>query len=198
MVKIKMCGLRREEDIKYANILRPEYIGFVFALKSKRYVEKEQARILSRLLCDDIVKVGVFVNSPLEYIYSLFREGIIDMAQLHGDEDEEYIKDLKIRNIPTIKAFKIKSKNDIIEAENSFADFVLLDSGSGSGESFDWSLIDIKRDYFLAGGLNAENVAQALRRLSPFAVDVSSGIEREGYKSFEKMLEFKNIVRGEI
>lgn len=200
MTKIKLCGLSRRCDIECANALRPDYIGFVFAKKSKRYVSPEKAKELKALLSPDIKAVGVFVNEPVGNVAELLSNNIIDIAQLHGSEDEEYIARLKaLTDKPVIKAFRIKSENDITSAKNSKADFVLLDSGAGTGRSFNWNLLEnIDRPYFLAGGLYPENVRDAIDKLSPFAVDVSSGIETDNFKDKNKMTAFVKAVRKEI
>ena len=199
MTRIKLCGLSRPADIKIVNSLCPEYIGFVFYEKSSRYVTPEKAVELKNLLSDRIKAVGVFVDEPLEKIVDLLDLGIIDIAQLHGNENDEYIKRLReLSKRPVIKAFRIKSKEDIKKAEGSLADFILLDSGQGSGEAFDWELLrDIKRDYFLAGGLDPYNVKDAVRILHPYAVDVSSGIEKDHIKDERLMAAFVSAVRKE-
>lgn len=199
MTRIKLCGLTRPEDIEIANALRPEYIGFVFFEKSRRYVEEEKARGLKSLLSKEIKAVGVFVDEPPGKIAHLLDSGIIDIAQLHGSEDEGYIKRLRtFSDKPLIKAFRILSEDDVKRAQESSADFVLLDSGQGCGKAFDWELLrDIKRDYFLAGGLDPENVSDAIRALHPFAVDVSSGIETDHIKDKNKMVAFVSAVRKE-
>lgn len=198
MSKIKLCGLSRPSDIEAANELKPTYIGFVFAPKSKRYVNAEQAARLKERLDSEIQAVGVFVNEPPEAVAALLRSGTIDIAQLHGSESEEYIAELrKLTDRPIIRAFRIATAQDCIAAQKSSADYVLLDSGAGTGTAFDWKLIqNIERPYFLAGGLDAENVAEAVRLLSPYAVDVSSGIESGGFKDPEKMRRFVAAVRG--
>ncbi len=198
--KIKLCGLSRRCDIEAANLLSPEYIGFVFAPSSRRYVEPDRAKELKRLLSPDIIAVGVFVNDSPGRIARLLELGIIDMAQLHGQEDESYIRKLKrMTQRPVIKAFCIESKQDAEAASESSADFVLLDSGSGgTGATFDWSLIqNVERPYFLAGGLTPENAGEAVGRLHPYALDISSGIETDGYKDREKMTAFVRAVRKE-
>ena len=197
MTKIKLCGLSRAEDIECANSLKPDYIGFVFYKKSKRFVDREKARELKNLLDKDNKAVGVFVDEDIDFVASLLRDEIIDIAQLHGNEDENYIKDLKtLSGKPVIKAVRVASADDIKTANNSPADFVLLDSGMGGGKVFDWNLIkEVKRDYFLAGGLTLENAAEAVNTLTPFAVDVSSGIETDGIKDAQKMKEFVKTVR---
>ncbi len=198
MSKIKLCGLTRLYDIQAANICKPDYIGFVFAPKSKRYINPEQAKKLKSELLPDILSVGVFVNEDIVKIAELLNNGVIDIAQLHGDESNEYIKKLRTLTDKTIiKAFSIKSEIDIIQAQNSLADYILLDTGNGgTGTVFNWKLAkDIKRPYFLAGGLNLENIKTAVDTLNPFAVDVSSGIETDGFKDKAKMVEFVKIIR---
>lgn len=199
MTRIKLCGLTRPCDIEAANILKPEYIGFVFAPKSKRYVTHDQATGLKHQLSPGITVVGVFVNETPETVVYLLSSGIIDIAQLHGSESETYIKNLRqLTAKPIIKAFRIKTANDIAKAVSSSADYVLLDSGAGTGTVFEWNLIqNIKRPYFLAGGLTPANVGPAIRTLSPFAVDVSSGIETSGLKDKTKMAAFIAAVRKE-
>lgn len=199
MTKIKFCGLSRPCDIAAANELKPEYIGFVFAPKSSRYVTPEKAMELKKQLLPGIKAVGVFVDEPAEIVTGLLDQGVIDIAQLHGGEDEEYIGKLRaLTRRPVIKAFRVRDQKDISAAENSTADAVLLDSGAGTGTVFDWDLIqNIKRPYFLAGGLDARNVGQAIGRLRPYAVDVSSGIETNGVKDKEKMTAFAAAVRKE-
>ena len=199
MTKIKFCGLTGDCDIDAANELRPEYVGFVFAPKSKRYVTPERAAELKRRLADGIKAVGVFVNDNLYHVAELLNRGVIDIVQLHGSEDEEYIGQLRqLTDKPIIRAFFIKTAEDIAEAEKCTADHVLLDSGAGTGEVFDWKLIkNMKRPYFLAGGLSPDNVENAVEQLTPYAVDVSSGIEADGVKDKAKMAAFAAAVRGE-
>ena len=197
MTRIKLCGLSRPWDIEAANRLKPEYIGFVFAKKSRRYVTPERAEELKRLLAPGIKAVGVFVNEMPETAAGLLNSGVIDIAQLHGDEDEDYINRLRlIADKPIIKAFRIRTAGDILYAEQSTADYILFDSGAGTGTVFDWKLIrDVKRPYFLAGGLLPDNVENAVNSLRPYAVDVSSGIETDGAKDETKMAAFVAAVR---
>ena len=199
MTYIKMCGLSRECDIQAVNEIKPEYIGFVFWTKSKRYISPEKAFELKKLLDKNIKAVGVFVDENIEKIAELLENDIIDIAQLHGNEDDDYIKNLReLTDKPVIQAFRIRSADDIQKAAESTADMILLDAGMGDGKIFDWSLIkEIKRPYFLAGGLNCENIAEAVKTLQPYAVDVSSGIETDGLKNMKKMAEFSAIVRKE-
>lgn len=197
MTNIKLCGLKRQYDIEYVNDLHPEYIGFVFDKNSKRYISPQNAKILKNNLDNNIIAVGVFVNEEIDTIIELVKNNIIDAVQLHGDEDNNYINILrKFIDCKIIKAFKIKSKEDIFTANNSSADYILLDSGAGSGETFEWSIInEIKREYFLAGGLTSENVEKAITEFKPFAVDASSSLETNGFKDKEKMIAFINAVR---
>lgn len=199
MTKIKFCGLTRLEDIKAANELKPDYIGFVFWPKSKRNVTREQAASLKSGLDTSIKAVGVFVDEDIEVVKSLLEGGIIDIAQLHGSENDAYIDDLKkASGKEVIKAFKVRSEDDLVRAESSHADHVLLDAGMGDGITFDWSLLGkISRPYYLAGGLYPENAADAVRTLHPYAVDVSSGIETDGKKDMAKMAAFAANVRKE-
>ena len=199
MTKIKMCGLTRPCDITAANTLGPDYIGFVFAPKSKRYVTPEKAKELKEQLVPGIRAVGVFVNEEPKIVASLLEQGIIDMAQLHGEEDEKYIARLRqMTSLPIIQAFQVRTSEDVIKAEASSADEILLDSGAGTGTVLNWELIrPVMRPYFLAGGLTPDNVGEAVRQLHPYAVDVSSGIERDGYKDQGLMAAFIAAVRKE-
>lgn len=211
MVKLKICGMRRSEDIEMANRYKPDYIGFVFA-ESPRKVSFEQAKELSELLSDEIVPVGVFVNEHMKLIVDLFRDGIIEMAQLHGDEDEKYIRNLKDKSIeetgkqiPVINAIEIKDGADyddeLLKWRDSASDYFILDSGKGSGKTFDWSLIDkesefFKNSIFLAGGLNSENLALAIEEFNPFAVDLSSSVETDGFKDEKKIKKIIEIMEN--
>ncbi|MBE5859115.1 MAG: tryptophan synthase subunit beta [Butyrivibrio sp.] len=196
MAVIKFCGLTKKEDIEEANKLLPEYVGFVFWDKSRRYITKDKARALKNMLSPKIKSVGVFVDAPKSDVLSLFKEGIIDVAQLHGKENDDYIKSLKNEKVPVIKAFKIEDKKSLNLAAISPADYVMLDAGKGEGKKFDWSLIkDFHRPFFLAGGLDSANVGYAVDKLHPYGVDVSSGIETGIDKDKEKMKRFVEKVR---
>ena len=197
--KIKICGLTRLEDIEVANALLPDYIGFVFWERSKRNVSKEQAKELKSRLDSRIKAVGVFVDAEIDFIADLVSCGIIDVAQLHGSEDEDYISQLRERigGAEIIKAFNINKIESFDEAEKSLADHIMIDSGKGSGIAFDWSKLErLKRPYFLAGGLSAENISEVLASIKPFAVDVSSGVETDGLKDRAKMKRFVESVRS--
>lgn len=199
MTAIKMCGLSRKCDIQAVNEIMPEYIGFVFFVKSKRYISPEKALELKQMLDKNIKAVGVFVDEDLEKVAELLENNVIDIAQLHGSETESYIKQLRqLTEKPVIKAFRIRSNSDVEKAVKSTADMILLDAGAGDGKVFDWSLLEgVKRPYFLAGGLNCENISDVVKNIQPYAVDVSSGIETDGLKDIKKMSFFAKTVRKE-
>ena len=201
-VKIKVCGLTRPEDIRAVNRLMPDYIGFVFWEKSRRNVTSALAASLKKELDPRIQAVGVFVDAPVKVVSDLLNRGIIDIAQLHGHEDEEYIRNLReMTEKPLIRAFQIRSEEQaettLEEAKKSTADYVLIDSGMGSGKAFNWELLkDFPRKYFLAGGLDAENVRDAVEMTGASAVDVSSNVETDGRKDPKKIEDFITAVRG--
>lgn len=191
MVKIKICGLKRLKDIDIANKYKIDYAGFVFA-ESKRKVTHKLASQMKEKISSDIPVVGVFVDANSKEILKLYNDNIIDIAQLHGNENEEYIKNLKEKtdyNLKIIKAIEMSETVDLSKYDNSLADYLLLDSGKGSGETFDWRLIkkDLKKDFFLAGGLNSENISQAIEEFKPYAIDLSSSVETDGFKDEEKI-----------
>lgn len=192
MTKIKICGLYRPEDVRYVNEIKPDFAGFVIEFpRSHRNVSSRRAHELCLRLSRDIVPVGVFVDCPIDTVADLYFSGTVKIAQLHGDEDEEYISALR-RAAPGCavwKAFHIRTPRDILEAERSSADLVLLDNGQGTGESFDWSLLSsVRRDYILAGGLTPETIPEAVRTLRPWAVDLSSGVETDKIKDRSKIM----------
>ncbi|MDE5945690.1 MAG: phosphoribosylanthranilate isomerase [Oscillospiraceae bacterium] len=198
-MKIKICGLFRTEDIEYANTIKPDYIGFVFA-KSKRQVTSEQAYNLKQMLDKNIKSVGVFVNADIHFISELAKKEIIDVIQLHGNENNIYISELRKHtgDIPIIKAVSVKTNEDVIKADNYISDFVLLDNGKGgTGEKFDWNLIEesIKNKMFLAGGININNIKDAVK-INPYCIDVSSGAETDGIKDKNKMIQLVEAVRN--
>ena len=167
MTKIKFCGLFRRCDIEAVNELKPEYIGFVFVKTSKRYVSFEKAEELKSMLDPKIKAVGVFVNEDLKRIEEICEKKVIDVVQLHGLEEEKELNYLRSRIVqPVIKAFCIKKEEDVRQAERSPADFILLDSGAGTGRTFEWEWIKhMERPYFLAGGIHIDNVEKALEQL---------------------------------
>ena len=199
MTAVKLCGMQSRRDILMANGLCPQYVGFVFAPRSRRYVMVHEAEEMKLLLRPRVRTVGVFVDEDPEVIIHLLSRGVIDVVQLHGKEDDQTVLYLKRRTGRTIfQAFRIETEADVRMARGSHADMVLLDAGAGNGKVFDWSLLDhMDRPYFLAGGLTPENVGSAIRRLHPYGVDVSSGIERYGVKDPGRMTAFMTAVRAE-
>lgn len=196
--KIKICGLFRINDTDFINEAMPDYAGFVFYERSHRYVTKEQARCLRQTIHSKILTVGVFVNHDLQFVKELYDSKIISIIQLHGDENEEYISALKAK-LPSAeiwKAFTVRSSGDILKAEKSTADRILLDNGGGTGKSFDWSLAKgLNKDIILAGGLNPENIRQAVESFNPYAVDLSSGVEKDNVKDRDKIIAAVRAVR---
>ena len=195
--EIKICGLTRVEDIIAVNRYGADYAGFVFCKKSKRYIDSYKAGELIDLLRSDITTVGVFLDEPLDNVISAARISGVQMIQLHGHESDEYVEYVR-RTLerPVIKAFKADEEGALERALKSNADYVMIDSGAGSGKKFDWNILKgFKRDYFLAGGLDPESVGEAIRLLEPFAVDVSSGVETDGIKDEEKIAKFIKAVK---
>ncbi len=187
--KIKICGLFREQDIEYVNEALPDFIGFVFAEKSKRYVNFNRAENLRKNLSEKIVPVGVFVNEKIENIVALYENGVINMVQLHGRESDEYVAELRKKcDAKIIRAYI-----------DGLCDYVLLDGAvPGSGQVFDWSSLRNRdlSNVFLAGGINLNNIKEALA-LNPFAVDISSGAETNGFKDREKIFYFTSYEKNQ-
>lgn len=203
-MKIKMCGLRRPEDIIYANECIPDYIGFVFA-ESRRNVSAQEAQELGKQLDPSIQKVGVFVNEQAEDLISTARQSGIDIIQLHGDEDREYIEKVKWQTGKEIwKAVRVRTAEDIQKAVELPADKLLLDSFSedsygGTGKVMDFDVLrqaDIHKPYFIAGGLTIDNLPGILADTEPYGIDISSGIETGGVKDRDKMIRVIQCVRG--
>lgn len=202
MTKIKICGLKRLQDIEYVNELLPDFIGFVFA-GTKRRITDEKANELKVALNPEIKSVGVFVNDTLEHISFLANNNIIDIIQLHGDEDRKYIADLrKLTDKKIIKAVRVKDSMSVQEAKELNADYLLLDTYSNSGEyggtgkTFNREYIPKNiGNYFLAGGLNQNNLEEIIKDVKPYAVDLSSGVETDGFKDREKIKKVIEIVR---
>ena len=199
MTKIKICGLSRPCDIEYVNEAKPDFCGFIINVpKSKRNVSPDTVRQLVKNLSPDVKPVGVFVNAPMDEIVALTEDGTLAYVQLHGKEDEAYIAALREKiHVPIIQAFKVTCPEDVAHAQQSSADYILLDNGSGgTGKTFDWShLRGITRPYILAGGLGPDNLAQAVSQLAPWSVDLSSGVETDGFKDKAKVLAAVQAVR---
>ncbi len=206
MTKIKICGLRRKVDVLYINEFLPDYCGFILADGFFRQVKFNDMKELSHLVDSRVKRVGVFVNQDINEILRYTDEALLDLIQLHGNEDDDFIDKLrsKINNsqIKIIKAFRIKEETDIEMIENCRADYVLLDTfvkgkEGGSGMSFNWDIVkNVSRDYFLAGGINHENAKAAIEFLNPYALDASSLLETDRFKDKEKIRKYVDAVRG--
>lgn len=193
MAKIKICGLKRPEDISYVNKLNPDYVGFVLSNGYKRSIDMAQLRKLRDKLNSNITAVGVFVNEPVDIVNACVKMELIDMVQLHGNEDVEYIKQIKA---PVIKALK-PSEFNLVKDYQAYVDYFLFDSGTGTGKSFDWSTIPkTDTEFFLAGGIGSNNLREAIGTVKPYAVDLSSSVETDGYKDYNKIKEVIEIVRS--
>lgn len=213
MQKIKLCGMMKPCDIEYANRVKPDFVGFIFA-NTRRKISAAQAKQFREALDAEIPAVGVFVNEDISVIVSLVQDGCIDMIQLHGEEDADYIRRLQeICDVPVLKAVKVQTVEQIRQAAALPVDYLLLDTYrrgvlGGTGEAFDWELLRkakaaaedttegelFGKPYFLAGGLYAGNLREAAA-LGSYGLDVSSGIETDGSKDFDKMVEVMELVR---
>ena len=193
MCRIKICGLKTQEDIDIVNQYLPDYIGFNFAPVSKRAIKPEQAQKLRARLDQKIKAVGVFQNAEIAKIEEVCKEGIIDLIQLHGEEDQDYIDQVKKLGLPVIKAYKIKDRMP----ELLKSDYILLDNRyGGSGQSFDWGLINFDLDKtFLAGGINIDNILFA-KKLKPYCLDICSGAETNDKKDKTKIKQLIKAVRN--
>ena len=199
---IKICGIRRMEDIEIINKYKPEYIGFIFA-PTRRYVSPDFAAELKSRLADGIKAVGVFVNESAEKVLQIAKTVPLDVIQLHGDEDEEYIKSLG-HGYEIWKAARLNGGEKIPEIAGAAR--ILLDKYDaneygGIGKTFDWSAgAEIRKGtpVMLAGGLNKENVSRGIEIFNPAGVDISSGVETDGVKDEDKIREFIKTVRGQI
>lgn len=192
-IKIKLCGMFRDCDIDYVNEAQPDYIGFIVMFpKSHRNIDLETALRLKNRLLPSIKSAAVSVDAPVEKLAEFANSGAAELLQLHGSENAEYIAELRrLTNVPLIKAVKVINFADIEKAQTLDVDFLLLDSGTGSGKAFDHSLIErarITKPFFLAGGLTPENVRAAALNVKPYGVDMSSGIETDNAKDKEKIL----------
>lgn len=192
MAKIKICGLKRLEDIKYANELMPDFVGFILSDGFKRSIKPQQAVQLKAKLSDNIKAVGVFVDEPSEAVDCFLRQGVIDIVQLHGSETPEFCSKI---NAPVIKMLK-PTDFDKISQYVPYVDYFLFDSGTGTGKTFDWSKIPkTQKPFFLAGGLKKENIPLAIKTVNPYAVDLSSCVETDGCKDYIKIKEVMECVR---
>ncbi|MDP4143739.1 MAG: phosphoribosylanthranilate isomerase [Bacillota bacterium] len=213
MTKVKVCGLRRVEDIGFVNELNPDYVGFVFA-KSKRKVDLGTASELIKNLKENIHTVGVFVNEDPQVVRNIGETLKLKVLQFHGDEDGEYIS--KFKDFTVWKVISVQCGEEIDEEEikaqlleklqqfEAIVDGIVLDSSikgvkGGTGISFDWNIlktIQFNKPFVLAGGLNPSNAQEAILKASPQVLDVSSGVETEGVKDFNKIKDFIEKVRN--
>ncbi|MFB9219360.1 phosphoribosylanthranilate isomerase [Kurthia sibirica] len=198
MTKIKICGLMTKEHVNHTVAAGADAIGFVFAA-SKRQINIETAQQLAKDIPSSILKVGVFVNESVENMIHIAKTVPLDMIQLHGDESSQVIEALPF---PTIKAFSVRSKKDVEKASTCTSEYLLFDAPGtdfkgGSGNQFDWSLLDDlhidRQRVILAGGLNSSNIAQAINQVAPAIIDVSSGVETAGVKDPQKITALLNL-----
>lgn len=194
MTKIKICGIKTLNEIQMMNQIKPDFIGFVFA-KGRHQISVEQAKSLKEKTNSDIKVVGVFFNDEINLIIKIYQLGIIDIVQLHGDENQFDIQRLKNKGIPIIN--RLLSDHQLLKT-----DFFMLDSGNGSGKTLDWNQLQIENSnqLFIAGGINVSNISKVIKQLNPFAVDISTGAELNGSKNKEitaKLVHLVHIDKGE-
>lgn len=207
--RVKLCGMSREEDVRSVAQTRPDMCGFIVDFpQSHRSVSVERLTELCELLDEEdakvaarmatsgnpvnlhpIWRVGVFVDEPLDSLIRIVTNGSVDLVQLHGNESNAYISELRHRTrVGTIQAFRVRGSEDVSRAEGSSADMILLDSGQGSGRVFDWGDVSrVHRPFILAGGLTPETIGKALTEVHPWGVDMSSGIETDKLKDPAKI-----------
>lgn len=186
MAKIKICGLRRDEDITSVNILKPDYAGFILTNGFRRSIDMDTVRRLRDRMSGDIKAVGVFVNENVQIVNACVKMGIIDIVQLHGCESPEYCAEI---NATVIKAFK-PTDFDKIKEYNDVCDYFLFDSGTGTGRAFDWNSVpETEKPFFLAGGIDVGNIDTAIKQMKPYCIDVSSSVETDGFKDYNKIKE---------
>lgn len=197
-MQVKLCGLSRLEDIHAVNAAKPDYCGFILHFpKSRRNISTHTLRILRAELSSAVVPVGVFVDQPPETVADLLTQNLISIAQLHGHEDEAYLSALRrLTNKPIWQAFQVQNMQDILRAEQSTADFILLDAGQGQGKPFSWDLLQgVSRPFALAGGITLENLPLAMQTHAQM-LDISSGAETDGKKDFDKIKSIVTTIRG--
>ena len=200
--KVKICGLSRLEDVQAVNEYDADFAGFIFWPKSPRFVTIDQAAELRKHLKPGIRAVGVFVDTPVEAVAAIVDMGIIDIVQLHGKENGHYIAQLRsLVRCEIIKAVKVETEEDILEADRCKADYILLDNGKGTGEKFDWKALEraekkLEHLYFLAGGLCEENLPEAISAFHPFVFDLNSGVETGLRKDPDKIRKCIYMIRN--
>jgi phosphoribosylanthranilate isomerase len=202
-MKVKICGIRRAEDIEIVNKYLPDFIGFIFVPASKRYVEPKIVAELKKNLDPRIKTVGVFVNESIEKIREIKKVCSLDVIQLHGEETPQFCEELGGR---IWKAIRVKDEDcvEILDTYAEYTELLLLDTyvdgtHGGTGQAFDWDLIEFfSADYNigLAGGITRENVLKAKKKVEPELIDVASGSETNGIKDEEKIKDIIQIIRG--
>lgn len=199
MAKIKICGMMSTTHIEWVNEYKPDYVGFIFA-KSRRQVSVELASQMKSILDKTIQAVGVFVNEDIKTVAKIANDGIIDVVQLHGDEDNEYIKTLRtLCSVPIVKAIRVKEGyDDRFDADYLLFDTFSKDAYGGTGKMFDKELLrGTDKPFFAAGGINIDNVSDVIKALNPYCIDVSSGVETDGVKDKDKIQNIIEMVRKE-
>lgn len=200
-MKIKICGIKNENEAKIINECMPDIAGFVFA-SGKRQIDINKAKILKKIINPEIETAGIFVEQNEDEILKIYNEKVIDIIQLHGDYDERTIKNLKEKtNAKIIKVIRVKEGFYKIE---TLADFILFDAYSkdkygGLNKTFDWNIKIISNvPYFVAGGINENNIVEMVKKLTPYGVDISSGVEVDGFKTKEKVFNIIKIIKEEL
>ena len=204
-MKIKFCGIRRLEDVAAVNLCQPDYMGMILSGGFRRSISQEQAQRLAQEKSDTIAAVGVFVNESLETICRMAEQLHLQVIQLHGNESAEQIQTLQQKTgLPVWKALRIGTLEELEAAGTNPADCLILEGKTGAGIGgtgvcADWELLarhSWNRSFFLAGGLQPENVLEAIATVSPTGVDFSSGIEEDGVKSLRRMKQLMTLIRG--
>lgn len=200
MTKVKICGLKEQQHVQAAIEAGTDAIGFVFA-PSKRQVSVQQAQQLAKHVPEGVLKIGVFVNPSAEELRTAVESVPLDFVQYHGEESPEFIRQ---QGYPAIKALSVRGVEDVQAAANYDVDYYLFDAPGtdfkgGSGHTFDWTLLEMvgisREQLILAGGLQAANIEEAVSLVSPFMVDVSSGVETDGVKDITKITRFIQAVK---
>lgn len=188
MTKIKICGIKSLDDVYACNKYLPDFVGFIFVPTSKRFITLDKAKELKKEISLKIKTVGVFRDASLDEVVRVAQSGVIDLIQLHGHEDSKFIENLRRQTLlPIIRAY----------IDDPLVKYLMFDNiNPGSGEVCDWSIVKSDKPFFLAGGINASNVKEALK-LDPYCIDVSSGVETNGSKDPMKIKELIRMVREE-
>ena len=210
---VKICGITSEEDLKAAKELGAGFVGFVLEEKSKRYINLRRLKSLSMITREPLKSVALLVDPSDDFLERLLMSSKVDYIQLHGEESPERVEEIaKITNVPLIKAIGVEKESDLLSIRKyeGCVDYILLDSKvkeigylkGGRGISFNWDIIrgfNFNKPWFLAGGLNANNVINAMKVTGAKMLDVSTGVEtKPGKKSFDKMRKFIGRANGEF